>query len=98
MQWHDPRLWLEEALRADGRDPAEVQTLAGVRVSSRAAQAVGDLALYDEAYRILDRLVQSGRAELRERLASREHSAGGNTGAPVRGSSSPSRAPNRVRR
>jgi tetratricopeptide (TPR) repeat protein len=70
VQWRDPRLWLEEALRADGRDPADAQAQAGPQGRSRAAQAVGDLALYDEAYRIFDRLVQSGRAELRERLAS----------------------------
>jgi tetratricopeptide (TPR) repeat protein len=69
VQWRDPRLWLEEALRADGRDPAEAQAQAGPQGRSRAAQAMGDLALYDEAYRIFDRLVQSGRTDLRERLA-----------------------------
>ena len=63
-QWADPRPFLATALRIEGRDQAAAEALAAARGGSRAAQAVGDLAVYDEAYRLFHRLVQSGRSEL----------------------------------
>ncbi|MEM2582431.1 MAG: serine/threonine-protein kinase [Candidatus Caldarchaeum sp.] len=69
VQWDDPRIWLERALRAAGRDPSEADALIPRREGSRQAQAVADLAAYEEARRIYERLVESGRSDLREDLA-----------------------------
>ena len=69
VQWDDPRYWLEEALRAAGRDPAEADSLMPRREGSRQAQAIADLAAYEEARRIYERLVANGRSELQEDLA-----------------------------
>ena len=59
-QWVDPREWLVAALKADGRDPAEAEALLPPREGSRRAQAVADLAAYEEALRIYERLVARG--------------------------------------
>ena len=69
VQWHDPFDWLKIAFLADVRDLGEVDRLITTKAISRKGQATADLALYNEAYRILDRLVQSGRSELIEPLA-----------------------------
>ncbi len=69
VQWHDPFDWLKIAFLADGRDPTEVDRSNAPQTISRKGQATGDLALYEEAYRILNRLVQSGSSELEEQLA-----------------------------
>lgn len=67
--WKDPCLWLEDALQADGRDPTEAKRMIAVQASSRKGQVAGNLALYDAAYQILNRLVQSGNNTLSSRLA-----------------------------
>jgi tetratricopeptide (TPR) repeat protein len=68
-QWQDPRHWLEAALKAEGRDPAEAEVLVPLREGSRRAQAVADLAGYDGAQRIFERLVANGRTDLAVDLA-----------------------------
>jgi tetratricopeptide (TPR) repeat protein len=65
----DPRDWLLRAFRAAGRDPAGAEALLPVRTGSRQAQAVADLAVYDEAVRIYDRLLAAGRKDLEAELA-----------------------------
>jgi tetratricopeptide (TPR) repeat protein len=65
----DPHDWLRKAFRAAGRDPAEAETLFAPRSGSRKAQAVADLAVYEEAVRIFDRLVTAGRTDLEPELA-----------------------------
>jgi tetratricopeptide (TPR) repeat protein len=67
--WIDPREWLERALRAEGRDPAEAEALVSKHGGSRRGELVGDLAIYDESRRIYERLLKAGRKELESELA-----------------------------
>jgi len=69
VEWSDPREWLLKAFQADGRDPIEAEVLLPARTGSRKAQAIADLAGYDEARRIFGRLVVSGRKDLERDLA-----------------------------
>ena len=62
--WHDPREWLEAAFRLDGRNPAEAEEILERSVASRRGQLVADLAMYEEAKRIFERLVNRGRKDL----------------------------------
>src|SRR5262249_8127106 len=68
-RWEDTREWLNKALKADGRDPGEAEKLLPARSGSRKAQALADLAAYEEAQRIYVRLIASGRKELEADLA-----------------------------
>jgi tetratricopeptide (TPR) repeat protein len=65
----DPREWLLRAFREAGRNPAEAEALLPVRIGSRAAQVVGDLAVYEEAVHVFVRLVSAGRKDLEPVLA-----------------------------
>jgi predicted Zn finger-like uncharacterized protein len=67
--WADPREWLRKAVREAGRSAAEVEALLPARQGSRRAQAIADLAAYEEARRIFERLVARGRQDLEEDLA-----------------------------
>jgi serine/threonine protein kinase len=67
--WDDPREWLVRAVQAEGRDPAEAEAYLPPRRGSRKAQAIADLAAYEEARRIYERLVAGGRREWEEALA-----------------------------
>jgi tetratricopeptide (TPR) repeat protein len=60
----DPREWLVRAFREAGRDPAEAEALLPARTGTRAAQAVADLAAYEEAGQIFERLITGGRKDL----------------------------------
>ena len=64
VPWIDPRKWLEQAWRAEGKDPAEVVALVSKFGGSRRGELVADLAMYDEARRVVERLVEGGRKEL----------------------------------
>ncbi len=68
-QWTDPREWLVRALAADGRDASEAAALLPTRQGSRKAQAIADLAAYNQARLIFERLVAGGRKDLDEQLA-----------------------------
>ena len=52
--WPDPRIWLTYACQVCGRDPGAVEHLLGPGASSRASQAVAELAAYDEARSMLE--------------------------------------------
>ena len=52
-QWRDPRLWLREAYRAVGRDPADAAHFQARRAVSRRGSSVGDLAIYFEVEQLL---------------------------------------------
>jgi len=67
--WTDPRVWMEKALRAAGRDPAEAATMLGQRGATRRGELVAELAAYDEAKRLYLRLVREGHGELESDLA-----------------------------
>ena len=67
--WADPREWLEGALRAEGRDPAEAMEIVTRQGISRRGQLVTDVAMYDEARRIYERLIKGGRKDLEIHLA-----------------------------
>ena len=73
--WTDPREWLERALRAEGRDPAEAAEIVARHGSSRRGQLVADVAAYDEARRIYERLIKGGRKDLENDLAGLCHDA-----------------------
>ena len=62
--WVDPRELLEQVLRAEGRDPAEAEAIASKRAGSRRGDLVADLAIYDEARRVYERLLKGGRKGL----------------------------------
>lgn len=68
--WDDPREWLDKAFEADGRDPAQVEAFLLPRGGSRKAQAIADLAVYEKALRIFERLVADGRKDLEPPFAS----------------------------
>lgn len=59
--WDDPKEWLERALRAQGRDPTEAAEIVARHGSSRRGQLVADVAAYDEARRMYERLIEGGR-------------------------------------
>ncbi len=67
--WTDPREWLELALRAEGRDPAEAAEIVARQGSSRRGQLIADVAAYDEARCIFERLIKSGRKDMEICLA-----------------------------
>jgi serine/threonine protein kinase len=67
--WPNPGKILRVAFEAEGRDPAEAAALVPKPQGSRKAQAMADLAAYQEAQRILERLVASGRKDQETRLA-----------------------------
>jgi serine/threonine protein kinase len=67
--WDDPRQWLRLALEHAGRDPAEVEALVAPGAASRSGQTVADLAVFEEARRILEDLVNNGRQDLEMWLA-----------------------------
>jgi serine/threonine protein kinase/lipopolysaccharide biosynthesis regulator YciM len=67
--WKDPREWLERALRENGRDPTEAAEIVARHASSRRGQLVADVATYDEARHLYERLVNGGRKDLEYDLA-----------------------------
>lgn len=69
ISWDDPREWLVRALQADGRNPAEAEKLLPACRGSPKAQVIADMAAYDEAQRIFERLVAGGRSELESESA-----------------------------
>ncbi len=69
VEWGDARAWLIEAFKAEGTDPAQVDKLLPARQGSRTAQALADLAAYEEARLIFERLVADGRKDLEFHLA-----------------------------
>ena len=70
VSWSDPRGWLELALRLDGRNPAEAETVLSQLGVTRRGQLVMDLAAYDEAKGIIERLASTGQKDLEQNLAS----------------------------
>jgi tetratricopeptide (TPR) repeat protein len=69
VSWAEPREWLERALQAEGRDPAEAVEIVARQGNSRRGQMVADVAVFDEARRIYERLVQGERKDLENDLA-----------------------------
>ena len=69
ISWTDPRAWLEQALRAEGRGPAEAAEIVAKHVSSRRGQLAADVGVYDEVRRIYERLIKNGRKDLEDDLA-----------------------------
>jgi tetratricopeptide (TPR) repeat protein len=68
-RWEPPRKWLTLAYQAAGRDPTEVEAVLPPPASSRKAQAVADLAVYEEARLLIEQLLAAGQADLEPRLA-----------------------------
>src|SRR5207248_1395601 len=68
-RWESPRKWLTLAYQAAGRDPTEVEAVLPPPASSRKAQAVADLAVYEEARLLVEQLLAAGQADLAPRLA-----------------------------
>ena len=64
--WPNPHNWLVRALKADGRDPSEAEqwTRPHKDGGARRAMAVADLAIFEEARAIFERLVRAGRKDL----------------------------------
>ena len=70
VSWTDPRAWLERALCAEGRDPAEAAGIIEKHANSRRGQLTADIAVYDEARCIYERLIKCGQKDLDLALAS----------------------------
>ena len=68
-QLKDPRRWIIMALQAGGQRAAEADSLMLPRDGSRKAQAIADLAAYEEARTMFERLIASGRKGLEVGLA-----------------------------
>ncbi len=69
LHWSDPRDWLRKAFEADGQDLGLMESRLPSRGSSRQAQTIADLTIYDEARQIYERLVVKGRKDLEPDLA-----------------------------
>lgn len=67
-RWEPPHKWLTFAFQAAGRDPTEIDAVLPPPAATRRAQAVADLSAYEEARRMLEKLVASGQDDLRSRL------------------------------
>lgn len=67
-EWTDPIEWIQKALFAAGLDPSRAAVLNRIRADSPRARAIGDLAAYDQAYRLFEQLIASGRGDLRGSL------------------------------
>ena len=67
--WSDPIVWLKQALAWDGRDPSEAAEIVARLASSRRGQLVADIAAYDEARRMYERLIKGGNYVLENNLA-----------------------------
>ena len=67
--WGDPRAWLEYALEEDGCDPAEAATFMAQPCASRQGHLMADIAVYDKAREIFERLVAPGGTDLELDLA-----------------------------
>ena len=68
--WTDPQMLLEWALREDGRDPAEAAKMAARHGGLRRGKLVADIAVYEEARFVFERLVKKrGTKDLTANLA-----------------------------
>ena len=63
-----PQDWLRLALEADGQVPAGASAFNSPRAGSHKAQAIADLSVCEKAQEILERLIASGRNELKSTL------------------------------
>lgn len=68
-RWTDPQEWLIKAYQAVGKDPVEAKANCAPCMGSRKAQAIADLAIYEEARQIYERLVAADRTDLLAALA-----------------------------
>jgi tetratricopeptide (TPR) repeat protein len=67
--WEDPQVWLEKALSAAGRDPAEAAIFVTRQGVTRRGHLVAQLMIYEEAKCLYEELIAAGRKELRRTLA-----------------------------
>lgn len=67
-EWINPRKWMAEALKAEGKDLSPA-TVAGQPAPSLKAQSETDLRIYNEAQRIFEQLIGQGRREFEPQLA-----------------------------
>lgn len=67
--WENPQVWLEKALSAAGRDPAEAAIFVTRQGVTRRGHLVAELMIYEEAKRLYEELIATGRKELRRTLA-----------------------------
>lgn len=64
------RFWLERVLRITGRDPADAGKIVDRQSKTRRGELVAELMAFDEAKRMYEDLIFSGRSDLRSDLAS----------------------------
>lgn len=69
VQWTDPREWLATVLQLERADLSDPQLRAVPAARTRKAQAIEDLAIYDNVQRRLERLIASGRIDLEMQLS-----------------------------
>jgi serine/threonine protein kinase len=69
VAWPDPRPFLAKAYQAAGRDPVDLDKILPPRTGSRKAQAIADMAAYEEAFRLVERAIKAGKPGLEQTLA-----------------------------
>lgn len=69
VQWIDPREWLATVLQLEGGAPSDPQLRVVPAAQTRKAQAIEDLAIYDNVQRRFEKLVASGRSDLEMQLS-----------------------------
>ena len=69
VQWIDPREWLAKVLQLEGADPSDPQLRVVSAARTRKAQAIEDLAIYDNVQRRFEKLVTNGRRDLEMQLS-----------------------------
>ena len=67
--WTDPRIFLEEALSADGRESSEATSIIVRRGTTRDGILVAEMAMYEEAKCIFVKLVRCGNEHIKPNLA-----------------------------
>jgi tetratricopeptide (TPR) repeat protein len=67
--WADPTKWLERALEADGRNKSEAAKILAPSAASRRGQLAADIAAFNSARAIYERLIYNGRKDLEDNLS-----------------------------
>ena len=69
VKWDDPREWQRKAFNAAGLAPSEADAPFLPGSGSRRAQAIADMVVYEEAYRIFEKLIKEGQCSFEEQFA-----------------------------
>ena len=69
VEWKSPQTWLEMALSLSGRNPEEAKEFIECQMLSRRGQLVMEIAIFEEAKRIILGIIKKGRLDLEQTFA-----------------------------